>query len=371
MFAAVAIGLGVDFAIHTLSRLQILCRSQDDSDGGDAMFVQFFMTTGRALLLNVLAVACGFGVLMISQVTQLRDFGSIVMLSMAVAFLASVTLLPAIVYLLKPKFVHRATQILPLLVFSLMATLSNGDARADEALSADAIVARVNAVPQGEHVSRSLLFRTIDKRGRTRERQTQSFRQYFGEERRLALFFTAPANIRDTAVLTWDYPETTQDDQWLYLPALRKVRRIPAADRGDYFLGTDFSFEDMKLDGQLSAEDYDYERLPSEREGFYRVQATPKSSAIAKELGYSRTEALIDGSNWIVMQADFWDVSGDALKTLLVEDVREIDGIWTRHRLLMTNHKTGHSTQLLFADVDYLTPIDDRVFTQQAMQRGL
>ncbi|WOJ98264.1 outer membrane lipoprotein-sorting protein [Congregibacter brevis] len=379
MFAAVAIGLGVDFAIHTLSRLQTLHRvltSLNESPGREAqkheeMFVQFFVTTGRALLLNVLAVACGFGVLIFSQVTQLRDFGSIVMLSMSVAFLASVTLLPAIVYLARPAFIHRAAAATPLLLLVVALGFANPDSFAEEVLTADEIVARVNAVPQGEQVTRSLLFRTTDKRGRTRERQTQSYRQYFGEERRLVLFFTAPANIRDTAVLTWDYPNTTQDDQWLYLPALRKVRRIPAADRGDYFLGTDFSFEDMKLDGQLSAEDYDYEILPSDREDFYSVQALPKSEAVAKELGYSRTEAVINSSNWIVVQAEFWDVKGNALKTLTAEDVRQIDGIWTRHKVTMRNHQTGHSTELLFADVDYQTPIDERVFTQQALKRGL
>lgn len=387
MFAAVAIGLGVDFAIHTLSRLRVLrlelgdtefTKANNDNRQSDQMLEQFFMSTGRALLLNVLAVASGFGVLVASQVTQLRDFGSIVMLSMGVAFLASVTLLPAIVYLARPGFISATAAssslrslVLPLMAVTMLGGLFADNVRAEELLKADAVVTRVNAVPQGEQVTRKLLFRTTDKRGRSRERDTASFRRYFGDERRLALFFTAPANIRDTAVLTWDYPDTTEDDQWLYLPALRKVRRIPAADRGDYFLGTDFSFEDMKLDGQLSPADYNYSLVPKQRDGYYHLSATPKTEAIAKELGYSRTEAVVDASNWIVVQADFWDARGEHLKTLIAEDIREVDGIWTRHRLLMSNHKTGHSTELLFSDVDYQSPIDDRIFTQQSLQRGL
>ena len=369
MFAAVAIGLGVDFAIHTLSRLRSL--AQTGTEEVD-MYRQFYSTTGRALLLNVLAVACGFGVLVVSQVTQLRDFGSIVVLSMAVAFLASVTLLPALILILAPRF---AGALVPLFVLALLPALAMiaPDARSEnaEVLTADEVVARVNGVSQGEQVTRRILFRTTDKRGRSRERETVSFRRYFGDERRLALFFTAPANIRDTAVLTWDYPATTDDDQWLYLPALRKVRRIPAADRGDYFLGTDFSFEDMKLDGQLSAEDYEYSLLKSAREGYYHLSATPRSEAIANELGYSRTEAIVDASNWIVVQADFWDEKGEHLKTLVAEEIAPVDGVLTRHRLRMTNHKTGHSTELISSDVDYLTPIDDGVFTQQALKRGL
>jgi hypothetical protein len=238
-------------------------------------------------------------------------------------------------------------------------------------MSADAIVARVNAVPQGEQVTRRILFRTTDKRGRSRERETVSFRRYFGDERRLALFFTAPANIRDTAVLTWDYANTTEDDQWLYLPALRKVRRIPAADRGDYFLGTDFSFEDMKLDGQLIRRRLRLRAAP-------RCARRPLPPACRTEVRgdrqgtrYARTEALVDGSNWIVVRAEFWDTDDEHLKTLHAEDIREVGGIWTRHRLRMENHQSGHVTELEFSDVDYATPIDDDVFTQRALKRGL
>ncbi|EED33972.1 Patched family protein [gamma proteobacterium NOR5-3] len=385
MFAAVAIGLGVDFAIHTLSRLQALRTAEalgtdreDNNKENDAMFAQFYRTTGRALLLNVLAVACGFGVLIASQVAQLRDFGSIVMLSMGMAFLASMTLLPAIVLLSNPAFIRQSKALGLLLVMATLGcVIPSEQASAQEegtspgGLTAAEIVQKVNAVPRGEQVTRRLVFKTTDKRGRNRERETQSFRRYFGEERRLALFFTAPANIRDTAVLTWDYPNTTEDDQWLYLSALRKVRRIPAADRGDYFMGTDFSFEDMKLDGQLSPDDYDYRLLASDREGFYRLEALPKTEAIAKELGYSKTEAMVDAQTWVVVQADFWDVRGEHLKTLRAEDVREVDGILTRHRLLMSNHQTGHSTELLFSEVDYLSPIDEQLFTQQALKRGI
>ncbi|GAB5414307.1 MAG: outer membrane lipoprotein-sorting protein [Congregibacter sp.] len=414
MFAAVAVGLGVDFAIHALSHLcgvQAASLSRcserelvpvDRQRGGEEMsmvqsrkdtvsldaeandqqlnqFGRFYGSTAKALLLNVLVVACGFGVLIVSRVAQLRDFGSIVMLSMAAAFIASITLLPALVCVFRPLFMTRSigsrcsSQLFCLLIILGIGALVFAPeySIAEEKLSASQVVTRVNALHQGERVTRRLLFRTTDKKGRTRERNTVSFRRFFGKERRQALFFTEPANIRDTAVLTWDYPETTDDEQWLYLPALRKVRRIPAADRGDYFLGTDFSFEDMKLDGQLSTVDYEYELLATSEDGLYRLAALPRSQAIAKELGYSRSEVIVDDSTWVVVKADFWDLRGKHLKTLVVSEVREVNGIMTRHRLLMRNHKTGHRTELLVSDVDYESPIDEAVFTQQALKRGL
>jgi len=109
MFAAVAIGLGVDFSIHTISRLQSLYRESEADD--ERIFYRFLETTGRALLFNVITVASGFGVLMVSQIAQLSDFGSIVMLSMGVSFVASVTLLPALIILLRPGFITKSSGI--------------------------------------------------------------------------------------------------------------------------------------------------------------------------------------------------------------------------------------------------------------------
>jgi len=249
--------------------------------------------------------------------------------------------------------------------------LSRPAEAAEEWLAAD-VVAQVNSVPESEQVTRELLFRTTDKRGRARERDTVSYRRYFGDERRLVIYFTAPANIRDTAVLTWDYADPTlEDDQWLYLPAMRKVRRIPGSDRGDYFLGTDFSYQDMKLEGKLSPEDYDYRLLEPSGPGVIMLEGMPVSEDVASELGYSRTVTTVDVGNWMITGAEFWDLRGEHLKTLTVEDIKQVDGFWTRGRLIMTNHQTGHSTEIEFSQIDYLSSVDDRVFTQQALKRGL
>ena len=102
MFAAVSIGLGVDFAIHTMDRMRVLYAETEGAF--DRMFALFYGSTGRALLFNALAIACGFGVLVFSEVSQLRDFGSVVVLSMCVSFISSMTLAPALFALTRPKF---------------------------------------------------------------------------------------------------------------------------------------------------------------------------------------------------------------------------------------------------------------------------
>jgi hypothetical protein len=160
----------------------------------------------------------------------------------------------------------------------------------------------------------------------------------------------------------------------LYLPALRKVRRVSSSDRGDYFLGTDFTFEDMKLDGKFEPRDYEFTLLRDEQlDGVDTVviEAVPVSASVEKELGYSRTHSWVDRSNWMLRKVEFWDPKGKPLKTLTVGDVRKVDGIWTRHELLMENHRTGHSTRFTFSGVDYATPVKDSMFSRKALERGL
>ena len=422
MFASVAIGLGVDFAIHTLDRIrnQMTLWSHTQSTISASEFDQqilaIFPTTGRALLFNFLAIACGFGVLISSKVVPLNNFGTIVALAVTTSFIASVIILPALITLTRPKFVlghltvaehtsvlgdttkantttstvATSAKLLPLLVVSVAAlTLgqtNNAIAEADNnvpvehstraALSANDIVRRVNGMDDGEHVRRKLTMVLTDRRGKQRVRETVGYRKYFGEEKRTILFYTGPSNVRDTGFLTYDYPaqQNRDDDQWLYLPALRKVRRISSSDRGDYFLGTDFTYEDIKKEGRLEPADFNYTILAHHSENgitTYHLEATPKNTTIAKELGYGRTELWINSESWLVVKAEFWDLRGKPLKALIAKDVRLVDGIWTRHQLTMSNHKTGHTSVFTFSEVDYQTPVDDQVFNQRSLKRGL
>ena len=242
-------------------------------------------------------------------------------------------------------------------------------------LTADQVVDKVLAVAQSPQVRRNLTMALIDKRGKTRERVTSIYKRNYADNSRTLLYYTAPANIKSTGFLIWDYNDAdTEDLQWLYLPSLRKARRISSADRGDYFLGTDFTYEDIKLDGRLEPLDYNFELLGRQEEDgleLYHLKSVPKSDEIAKELGYSRVDVWVSSIGWMIRKSDFWDVKGVLFKSLEVSKVALIEGIWSRMNLTMHNHKTGHKTHFVFSEVDYLTPIDDQYFTRSALVRGL
>lgn len=385
MFASVAIGLGVDFAIHTIDRLKTLYRLNEGNL--DQALMALYPSTGRALLFNFLAIACGFGVLISSKVVPLNNFGTIVALAVSMSFLASVTLLPALIKVFKPKFItaeHKSELAFTLnvkhLVVSFVAltavfsTFELSSVQASELPSGEKIIQLINQQEDGESVSQRIKMTLIDKRGKKRERETLGFRKYFGEEKRTILFYSAPSNVKGTAFLTYDYPDKSKDDdQWLYLPALRKVRRISASDRGDYFLGTDFSYDDIKNERKVDAQDYDFKTLhqdDSSGQFIYQVEATPKTAAIAEELGYGKVVFSVRADIWMIIAADYSDLKGQPLKTLKAEDIRQIDGIWTRHKLTVHNLKTGHSSIFSVSDVDYRTNIKDSLFTDRAMKKG-
>ena len=111
MFASIAIGLGVDFAIHTIDRIRTLYKDGPDDD---SIMLELFPSTGRALFFNLLALGGGFGALMVSDVVPLARFGLIIAIAVGTAFLFSLTFLPALILLLKPKFVYGNRSVTPL-----------------------------------------------------------------------------------------------------------------------------------------------------------------------------------------------------------------------------------------------------------------
>ena len=235
------------------------------------------------------------------------------------------------------------------------------------------IAQQVNARDEGASVSRNLIMEMVDRRGKKRVRETRGFRKYYGEEKRTMIFYLQPKNVRKTAFLTYDYPQA-EDDQWLYLPAMRKVRRISSSDRGDYFLGTDFTYEDIKKESKVSIEDYHWKTVGEETiDGHhsYVVEAIPINDNVAQELGYSKVIYHVDSNIWMVRQSDHWDIRGNALKTINIRDIRLVQDIWSAHILEVNNHKTGHHTRFLFSDIDYSTEVTDEIFTQQSLRRGL
>jgi hypothetical protein len=259
---------------------------------------------------------------------------------------------------------------------ALCVALSVAGAAGAAELSADAIVQKVNRRDEGRFARTRVSMDLIDKRGSTRSRVAIFFRMNEGDDRKLAVFYESPKTIRDTAFLTIDYAEPgREDDQWLYLPAMRRSRRIASADRGSSFLGTDLSYEEVKKGSRIAVEDYRFERSPEadgEVDGHacVAVRATPRDERTARELGYSKVVHCVDPEIWMVRRSEFWNRAGVRLKTVHVQDIREVDGVWTAHRIHVENHRKQHQTVFAFDEVAYPPELDADLFTERRLRQG-
>jgi len=383
MFASIAIGLGVDFAIHTIDSMKKYLSEKSGSMQERLLYL--YPSTGRALFFNFAAISMGFGVLLTSDVPPLIRFGGLVAIAISTSFIASMTILPALALILKPAFLLNTSAKMRLKPAAISASLLliavglftfySNKANAQNLPEASQVIKNVIAREEGEFVSRKMTLQLTDRRGKVRTQETKAFRRYFGKEKRTVIFYTAPRNIRGTAFLTYDYPDVNvDDDQWLYMPALRKVRRISASDRGDYFLGTDLSYEEVKKESKVEFSDYHFKSLGTEEiDGFktIQVEGLPVNDKISKELGYSRVVWSIDPEIWMARKIDFWDRNGNFLKTVTNMDIKKIDNIWSVQKIKAVNHKTGHQSLLSFSAIDYKKTVKPSMFEQRMLKRGL
>jgi hypothetical protein len=393
MFAAITIGLGVDFSVHSIERVRMLATSTGSVTPDTIR--NAFQSTGRALWFNLWALCLGFSALLISNNPTVAEFAGLLIVAIIANFLASMTALPAVLLVMKPKFlINEKVDYLgggkmsgvPSGTFGFLLAaglafvvlVSSTDSLAQETnneagLTADQMVQHVNERDEGEHVTRDIRMLLTDRKDRVRERHAKGFRLDTADERRALIVFSDPSNIKDTAFLTYDYHEADKDDQqWLYLPSLRKSRRVSGAERGEYFLGTDFTFEDLKMEGRLSVADYDFALVedPDAEANSVTVEGVPKTTAIARELGYGRIRADIDPSNWMILSYKMQDVKGKELKRLRFLEVHEVDGIWTHGVIDIENYKTKHKTRFEFSDINFTEPVNEALLDQRNLKRA-
>ena len=234
--------------------------------------------------------------------------------------------------------------------------------------SGDDIMRQVFNRPQPRDVSGSLTMTLENARGDRRVRSVNQYVADFGDAEKKLLVFSAPADVRDTAFMNWSYSDPGRpDDQWIYLPALRSVRRISAERRNDSFMGSDFTYDDL---GERHP-DLDTHRLEGtetiDGRTVYIVESVPRDGSSA----YGRTRSWIAEGIWIGLRREFYDRAGEHIKTLTVNEYREIDGFWTIERMVMKNEVSGHSTTMELSELRLDTGLPENLFTERTMTRGV
>ena len=178
--------------------------------------------------------------------------------------------------------------------------------------------------------------------------------------------FDRPPDVKGTAFLSFSHP-VGADDQWLYLPALKRVKRIASRNKSGPFMGSEFAYEDLS---SFEVEKYTHRYLGDETldgEACFVVEQTPVDS----DSGYTRRVVWLDQAEYRLQKADFYDRKNSLLKTLRVEGYRKyLERYWRADRFEMVNHQTGKSTTLEWSGYRFGTGLTDRDFDRNSLRRA-
>lgn len=249
-------------------------------------------------------------------------------------------------------------------------------------LSADEIIYKSENKDIGDTMKADLTMRLINGKGDERVRRIDSFRKNYGEQmkdEKAIYFFQYPQDIKDTAYLSYDWDDDkVDDDSWLYLPSLKKVKRLAEADKSDAFLGSDFTYTDMKT---RKREYWDYTIVkqsdPYDGQDCWVVEGLPKKGRekkVLNETGYTKVHIWVRKDNFMKVKGVFWVSKGKKIKYFTASGIEQIDGIWTAkvNKMWTTKHdRVEHTTILELANIRYNDQIDDSFFTPQRMKRGM
>lgn len=260
------------------------------------------------------------------------------------------------------------------LLLSMVIASGATAARADDPKARE-IMQRVEDVDQGDNRTALMEMILIDKQGKERLREIQTYQKDKGEDTYRLMFFRHPADVKDTAFLTYDYdaPEK-DDDQWLYLPALKKTKRIASSDKSGSFMGSDLNYADMT---SRNLEDYDFtlkKEMAVRGKDVWVIASVPRSKDVIDETGYTKSLLFVRQDNYFVIRGIQWVKEGGYLKYVDVKQLEQIENIWVATEMHITKKRgksTVHKTILRFHDVKFNQPMTDDLFTLRRMEKGL
>src|SRR5262245_18970402 len=213
----------------------------------------------------------------------------------------------------------------------------------------------------------------ITDKGQQRERRNTTViaLQPNGVDSKFSVRFSTPADVQGTAFLQVEHGEA-DDDLWIYLPALKKSRRLVASNKKDSFVGSDFSYGDISLP---RAAKYRHTVVRNERMDdvdCYVIESVPGDDTVKTNSGYSRKVTWVRSDNFVETKVEYYDLAGRLLKTQRVTKPQVVDakaGRWFPLSREMTNHQTGHKTTLEVLKLESAVPTPDELFTTRYIER--
>jgi uncharacterized protein len=381
LISAMAVGIGADYAIYLLYRMRELARRGLDAE---QVVRQSLATAGKAALFVATAVAGGYGVLSLSLGYNVHLWLSLfIVLAMAVSVFTALVLVPSLVLYARPRFVFgrpqasaaswRLAALLLVAVGVGVGLAAPRLAHAQPAAEPALVLMQKNAAATKVRDSvSSATFTLTTKDGAARVRKTTGMtRLQDGSEDNMRLVrFTAPADIKGTSILLVEHA-AADDDMWLYLPALGKVRRLSAANKKDSFVGTDLSYGDVI---GLKPEQWTHRLVAEETvdgQPCFVIESLPTDDAVRQNTGYGKRVSWIAKLHHVALRTDLFDTALQPLKRIRAADIQPVGSNkrWQAMRTEVENLQTGHHTLVVFDGFEADRKLESSAFTPKELER--
>jgi outer membrane lipoprotein-sorting protein len=393
--ASISLGIIVDDTVHLLSKY---VRARRERGGTAADAIRYaFRSVGVAIIVNTVILSLGFLVLLTSSFKVNVDMGLLTAMAIAFALVLDFLFLPALLLMIdrtgEQKISEGVTDMTITTALPRPATSVAGLVLlAGLALALISSQSHAGTAVTPIRGDTDLQRRGFELAARS-DRSDRGFsdsqvelemvlRNAAGKESRRTLYISTleipDESVGDKSLVVFDNPNDIKgtallshanildpDNQWLFLPALKRVKRISSANKSGPFVGSEFSFEDFTA---LELNKYDYNWLREDvanGESLDVIERTPRY----ENSGYTRQVSWIDRDVYQVRKVEFYDRRGDLIKTLVLKDYRQYDGVWRSHRMEMVNHQTGKSTDLIYGDYRFGVGLQDDQFVKGKLAR--
>ncbi len=218
-------------------------------------------------------------------------------------------------------------------------------------------------------IEMAMTLKIYDTKGSERIRQISTVSRKFGLTNKTMMKFIAPADVKGTAILVYDH-ENTSDDMWIYMPALRKTRRIVSSERGKNFMGSEFTNADMS---KPSLDDFKYRLLGTESfngVNCWKIEAVCKDKLVEDEYGFSKKIAYIGQGNYLCYKVEFYDLEGSLFKTQTVGQYKkQADGKYIAGYMEMKNEQNGRRSVIQIDNFRMGSNIAESTFVPSMLER--
>lgn len=265
--------------------------------------------------------------------------------------------------------------IVVFLVFAMAAAFAEAPARQGIALqphTPDWVARQIDTRDTGRDSRAEMRMRLYDRHGRVRERTMVllTLKGTAGKGDKTLVRFTYPNDIKNTAFLVWEHPDA-DDERFLYLPALGRVRRIAGEEKQESFVGSDLTYEDI---GGRDIADYSYAFTDANAtwtapDGSKHPAWSLESRAKDRDADYPRTVSLVRKDNFVIVHADIFSARNERVKVFDVKKIERVDGVWTTLSMVVANERDRTRTELETTSIRYNVGLTDNDFTRRQLEQ--